>query len=256
MTRLPYQSNSGQVGIILLLITVVMLTVGISVVSRTTSDVNISTTNEQANRALDIAETGVERALNQPNLATYSPPPTTIGQVNLSTQVSSQRTLEATVEQGYTVGVDLEGMPASTVTIEWAKETACTAQASLVLTVFNFAGGANPPVRRYYVGPPVSAGCNRGDNFAAALAATTPGFALRTTVATLAGDELMRIRPLYATTDVRVSGANLPTQSYTIRSTAQNSTSRETKVVEVNRTLPIPPAVFDYVLFSGTSITQ
>lgn len=243
-------SNRGQVGIILLLITVVMLTVGISVVSRSTSDVSISNSNEQANRALDAAESDIEKALSQ-DLSTYTPGTSTINGNTVNTEIVRQRTLEAHVEQGYTVGVDLTGVSAA-VSIQWARETGCQA-ASLVLSVFN-TNAANPPVRRYFIGPPTSS-CNRSDNFTAASAGSN-GYTWRTSVTPLTGDYLMRIRPLYNATDVSVTGTNMPTQAYVVRSTAQNEVSQETKAIEVNKTLPVAPAVFDYVLFSGTSITQ
>lgn len=249
------KNQSGQVGIVLLLITVVMLTLGISVASRSVGDVKISTTNEQANRALDAAESGVEQALSQ-DLSNYQAPTGGSGPISVTTQVSPQRVLEAFAEQGDTVGVDLKTLPQNTqVSVEWAKEADCAQNASVVLSIFN-TSGTNPAVRRYYYRPRVSAGCNHNDNFTDAVNATTPGFRWRANINTLTGDTLMRIRPLYAGTDLHVSGTNLPTQAYTVRSTAQNTTSNETKVVEVNKTLPVPPSIFDYVLFSGTTITQ
>lgn len=241
-------SNSGQVGVILLLITVVMLTVGISVVSRTTSDLNISNTNEQANRALDAAESGVEQALSQ-NLANYTPPAAGGGPINVNTQVASSRSLQAFVDQGYTVGVDLTGV-VTPVTIQWAKESSCNARASLVLTIFST---ASPAVRRVYA---TANTCSHNDNFNASVSAGSGGYSSRTVVNTAAGDYLMRIRPLYYSSDVQVTGNNLPVQAYTVTSSAQSNTGKETKVVQVDRTLPIPPSVFDYVLYSGTSITQ
>ncbi|MEP7167385.1 MAG: hypothetical protein ABI758_05395 [Candidatus Woesebacteria bacterium] len=249
------KNQQGQVGIIILLITVVMLTLGISVASRSVGDVKISTSNEQANRALDAAESGVEQALSQ-NLNNFTPPSSGSGPISVNTQVSQQKVLEAFAEQGDTVGVDLNGLPQNTqVNVEWAKESTCNKNASVVLTIFN-TSGTNPAVRRLYYRPKASSGCNNGDNFTDANNASTGGYKWMATINTLAGDQLMRIRPLYFGTDIHVSGTNLPTQAYTVRSTAQNSTSKETKVVEVNKTLPVPPNIFDYVLFSGTTITQ
>jgi hypothetical protein len=241
-------SNSGQVGIILLLITVVMLTVGISVVSRSTSDLNISNTSEQSNRALDAAESGVEQALSQ-DLKNYTPPTGGSGPINVNTQVSSSRSLQAFVDQGYTVGVDLTGV-ITPVTVQWAKESSCSSRASLVLTIFST---ASPAVRRIYASANT---CSHNDNFNAPVSAGSNGYSSSTTVTTAAGDYLMRIRPLYYSSDVQVTGNNLPVQAYTVTSSAQNTTGKETKVVQVDRTLPIPPSVFDYVLYSGTSITQ
>lgn len=245
-------SNSGQVGIIILLMTVVMLTVGISAVSRTTSDVNISSTNEQSNRALDAAESDVEKALSG-NLTEGTTNSPNVNGNNVSTVVKAFRILSTSVDQGNTVGVDLTGS-SGTVDISWAKEAACSAQASLVVTILS-TDPANP-VRRLYVGP--TGTCSRSDNFnnpVAPVAGTAP-YKYKFTVTPAANEVLMRIRPLYNGTDLQVSGTNLPTQAYTVTSTAQNTTSKETKAVQVTRTLPVAPSVLDYVLFSGTSITQ
>lgn len=255
-------TQRGQIGIVLLLMTVVMMTVGISVVSRSTSDIKISNTNEEANKALDAAESGVENALSQ-DLNTFPSSGSTqgsTGQIGVTTNVTRLTTLEARVDQGETVGVDLTGVAANTiVTLNWAKETNCAQQASLVATVFNTSAGPNPPpVRRYYFGLRTGNCDNQrttNDNFALSNLGTVASFSLSNTITTQAGDFLIRIRPLYNSTDLRVSGIGLPTQAYAVRSQAQNQDSKETKVVEVNRTLPVAPSVFDYVLYSGTSIT-
>lgn len=251
------RSNGGQVGIIMLLITVVMLTVGISAISRTTSDVSISTTNEQANRALDAAESGVERALST-DLSTApssTSAPSTDANVTVRTDVAQKNSLDTSVDQGYSVAVDVNGLANNTpVTIQWAKEATCS-QASLVITVLST--NAADPVRRTYIGAPVNAACVKNDGFSIAANNPVATYKLSTIISTRTNDKLIRIRPLYFGTDIRVtSTVALPTQSYTVTSTAQNINSKETKAVQVERTLPVAPAVLDYVLFSGTSITQ
>ena len=128
------RSNGGQVGIIMLLITVVMLTVGISAVSRSTSDVSISTTNEQTNKALDAAESGLEQAMSQTDLSGYAPGTVVVGDTKVTTLVTPKLTLQTSVDQGYTVGVNLKGNSSNSVKIEWGKETDCTKRAALVLS--------------------------------------------------------------------------------------------------------------------------
>jgi len=75
-------------------------------------------------------------------------------------------------------------------------------------------------------------------------------------------DKLVRIRPIYNKASIRVTGRNaegnevsLGTQLYRIDSRAQSETL-ESKAVEVTRTIPSLPSVFDYVLFSGTGIVK
>ena len=54
---------SGQVVLIIVLLTMVGLTIGLSLISRTVTDVRISSQIEQSSRAFSAAEAGVETAL-------------------------------------------------------------------------------------------------------------------------------------------------------------------------------------------------
>src|SRR3990167_5301279 len=55
--------NRGQIILILVLITVVGLTIALSLVSRTISDIRITSQIEQSSKAFSAAEAGVETAL-------------------------------------------------------------------------------------------------------------------------------------------------------------------------------------------------
>lgn len=55
--------SSGQVVLILVLVTIVGLTIGLSLISRTVTDIRISSQIEQSSRAFSAAEAGVESAL-------------------------------------------------------------------------------------------------------------------------------------------------------------------------------------------------
>ena len=55
--------KSGQALLVVLLMLGVALTIGISIASRSTTEVEISTTQQEAARALEAAETGIEKAL-------------------------------------------------------------------------------------------------------------------------------------------------------------------------------------------------
>ncbi len=55
--------NSGQVVLMLVLITIVGLTIALSLISRTVTDIRISSQIEQSGRAFSAAEAGVENAL-------------------------------------------------------------------------------------------------------------------------------------------------------------------------------------------------
>src|SRR3989338_5751978 len=55
--------DEGQIVLILVLITVVGLTIGLSLISRTITDIRISSQIEQSSRAFSAAEAGIETAL-------------------------------------------------------------------------------------------------------------------------------------------------------------------------------------------------
>lgn len=252
-TFFSFHTRSGQAGIVILLLTVVLLSAGVSIVSRTTSDLAITGTGERGNQALDGAESGAENALSQ-DLSAYVPPEADPNSpVSVTTQVHGNTSLSSFLNQGEVSGINLTGVSGgTTVTVMWGKETVCGETASVVFSIFNTAGGATAPVRRTYVGP---ASCSRGDNFVSAQAGSD-GFFNQYTLTLQSGDVLLRIRPLYFGTDIQVAGAGLPVQSYTVTSVAQNKISKETKAVQLKRTLPSAPSLFDYVLFSGTSISN
>ena len=65
---------------------------------------------------------------------------------------------------------------------------------------------------------------------------------------------LMRIRPLYSNDGVavRYNGGNLPQQGYKITSTG-SSTEGASRKLEVYRSFPSLPTVFDFVLYNGSS---
>jgi hypothetical protein len=63
MKELPNNRTSGQAVLIILLVMAVILTIGLSVVSRSVTDINISQQSEDSARAFSAAEAGIEQAL-------------------------------------------------------------------------------------------------------------------------------------------------------------------------------------------------
>lgn len=60
-----YSNQSGQIVIVILLITLVALSVGLAITQRSLTNVATSTQNEQSSRAFSAADAGIERALQQ-----------------------------------------------------------------------------------------------------------------------------------------------------------------------------------------------
>lgn len=60
---MPKSAQSGQALLIILLIMAVVLTIALSVVSRSVTDITVSQKEEEASRAFSVAEAGIEQAL-------------------------------------------------------------------------------------------------------------------------------------------------------------------------------------------------
>ncbi len=82
-----YKNTSGQALLIVLLTMSIVLTVVLSVVSRSITDISVTTYEEEAQRAFDAAEAGVERSLLA---GTVAIPETSIGQAKYEVAVSDQ----------------------------------------------------------------------------------------------------------------------------------------------------------------------
>lgn len=252
-----HTSQSGQAGLIVLLMTVVVLTLGISVASRSTTDVKLSRQEEESNRAYNAAEAGVEDALSQ-NLnfggTIYSGSTTVDSNIDVNYTIEKLNILETRLFQGLSAQADVTGVAAGQgIQIQWAKEQNCAdTPAALLITIFRRSAG-NVTARNLAVTP-----CNRGDGYTLVGTAGTNGYYRRVTVPLSSGDLFVRIKPVYNDTYIQVSGSgwNLPTQYYKVKSIAENQQSDEVRAVEVDRTKPVAPSLFDYVVFSGNSITQ
>src|SRR5258708_1160466 len=216
----------GQVGIIILLIVVVMSTIGISVASRSSTDVSLSKSTEDANRAFDAAESGAEKALSDTSAldATNANPSSgsinTIPDVSIDYTVNKLTTLVAVVEEGFSASLDVRGVPAGggNLDINWATEKSCATAtpASLIITVYSLPGTV-PLYRKVYAGACIH---SPDDGFTIAPNGVS-GYFRHVLVPLVNTDMLVRIRPVYNQTSVKVAsvGWALPVQQFQVTST-------------------------------------
>jgi len=251
-------SQSGQIGVVILLIMVVILTVGLSVATRTTEQTFLTTQTVESARVFNAAEAGAEAALSldfdaltEQTTGTL----TTIPDTTINYEVTPQNDFETKLFEGVPVALDVTGVPAGEgLVIRWSRQD-CAADPAAFLVVIYSQTGPTTSARYRALG-----NCARGDNFeqAATLAPAEP-LRYEFTLALEAGDTAVRLHPLYNNTDIAVSGTSgwtLPTQIYAIRSEARNDLGNETRVIQVNRTLPTAPAILDFAVFSGSSIVK
>lgn len=252
------RQSSGQAGIVVLLLTIVLLTIGLSIASRSVTDVRLSRQEEATTRAFDAAEAGIEDALRKDLAGLVGtggfvevgacPGPECI---RANYTVNAEMNLETELEEGETVEVNLAGFSGNGVSIEWARTgEVCSGGdlfASIVVAVLDNAGN----VRRT---PYTQTVCNRGDSFVQTAGSAVAPYLLRITESVGPADIAMRVRAIYSDTPIRIDSNNpgtypLPAQFWRVHSEAQ-TTGGETRAVEVTQTSPASPSLFDFVIFS------
>ncbi|MEX0896393.1 MAG: pilus assembly PilX N-terminal domain-containing protein [Patescibacteria group bacterium] len=241
--------NRGQIAVIVLLIMAVLLVIGISLASRTSEEIAISTQQQDSTRVFNAAEAGIEKALSSDfgvgddNVTSES---LTIDDINVRYEILSGGDSDAiSLAPGDTVTAYLEsGNPS----VSWP----CNSNAALILTAYYRVSGE--------VGAIHEAVRPEGSGIAPSFDAVScnPGEDATFSFEGIPSDrEFLRVTALYNTADVTLSGVIDETQ--TIRSEAQRENTdgnTEFRAIEVTRTTPAPPSIFDYALYSGGSLTK
>lgn len=270
-------SPTGQTTVVVLLIMVVVLTVGLSITARSITDLRISTQTELSNRAFSAAEAGIEEALKTglPSLvgsgdsavlmnAKYQ---YRVEAVGGSSYAPSKQVVQDDVVQ---LKLDRSGLasPYDGINIYWSKEGEdCDVvngnPASLEVSIIH-GDGPYEMIKRAY------ALKNRGDNFEQIIAGSYriggsgPSYCGKITAFAdfdfldIDDPQVMRIRPLYNSVSVAVEaqpiGRELPVQSFRVKSEGEAGGVKRT--VEVTQSVPVLPAIFDYVLYSGAGLSK
>lgn len=265
--RGDYSSQSGQVGIIVLLIMVVMLTIGLSVASRSTNELFLAQQQAESARVFNAAEAGIEQALSGLSFGTFT---FSDGRYSgfegldfedtlVDLEVREQQELEIRVPEMISIRVDLENSSAGNqLIVNWSRETDCAAGVGASLMASVFYEGSPTRVARYFV-----EGCSRtdsdgqGDSFAAHQAGED-GYSFRTTIPLENNALFAHLTPLYDDTHLRVSAAGLSDNpaGYLIRSEARSEIGDETRIVEVTRSLDSAASIFDFALYSGDGLIK
>jgi hypothetical protein len=209
--------RKGQAALIVTLVVIVGLTVAVAVISRSVTDVGVSTQEEERARSFSAAEAGVEDALRQDlsaiaggNFAVGGPETTTDYTVTKLTNVTSR--------------LD----PGQVLTIDWSKGTGTSAAVSwddcadLVLSEITAAGTVT-----------FNVDSGTGRNIAKG------------------SSKLVRLRFVGCSTNVTVAG-NGPLSFYDVDSTGVSGQS--TSRVKVTRSEPAAPGLMDFAVFSGSDI--
>jgi len=267
-------NNSGQVVLMLVLITIVGLTIGLSLISRTVTDIRISSQLEQSGRAFSAAEAGVENALKGAvvggPVATIALPDATasyaVTQVGNSAGVLSfPLTSIGNTQTVWLIDHNPDGITlnedtgysypaASSFDICWGTDSSLTP--AMVISLYYKSGTTYKVARGAYDANAVS----RGNNFSAVDSAGNycdSNFRFKKTITPTtdfglaASDKLLflRVAPAYENTTFAIKPtANLPAQGKVITSVGQTNTGVVRKI-QVTQGYNVLPAVFDFALF-------
>jgi len=249
------RKNSGQVALIVLLLMIVILTIGLSLASRSITDIKISQDEKESLRAFSAAEAGVEKALN--DLPAYVG--TTTEEIGgIETDITVAPVGDGAirpVEQGESTSILLTGSVSNSLTIYWidkSKPDEMDTKASLEITVFDEDGGFDT----YAYNPEASMPSR--DNGFLGVGADGGDFYRQVNVNINRMmdplDVVVRIKALYDKTTIKVnsSSVDLAVQQYNITSSALAEGSKTGSLI-VDRTIAVLPSIFDYILFSGNS---
>jgi hypothetical protein len=283
MVRYP----RGQVLLITVLVLSVAVTIALSLIGRSVSDVSMSRNVEESARAFSAAEAGIEEALRtnaqQTNVsyggAGYS---SSIAVIGDSTGVYTLPTIS--VGQADTVWLvahnalnvlDLSQSPYyypnSTIDICWAH---ATPEPALEVVIY-YMSGANYYVNRgvYDPGdvknPPNNfSGVTDSGNIDGGCGGMQNVYRQRVTIPTGVGviPLFMRIRPYYGNATVSIAplgGDKLPTQGFEVSSVGCTQITQEgcteggvTRKIVVRRQYPGAATIFDYSIYSQGSLVH
>lgn len=247
----------GQVGLLLLVVMGVVVSLVMSIASRSLSDTVLSRQERESSTAFSLAETGVENALSQlignPNLSIVQ------DTSSFSYRIAQQNTYNMYVKELESATLNVTGASGN-LTVSWtlkndaSEDLTCGTEgskgsaAALEITAIN---ETNSTVisRNYYN----SYNCNFSNGFANS---NDGGASYKSSISyTLpVGSTMLRIKPIYNGATLSVTGINLPNQQYIISSKADEGDSE--KEIQVKRGLEAAPSIFDYAIFAGNTIVK
>ena len=257
------KNHQGQIGLILLLVMGVVIAVALSLASRSLSDTVLSRQELESSTAFRLAESGVEAAMNQ---LRQDPSQTVAGNGSAGIYTSDYAVQKLNsyglyVKEGENAYLDLTGFNANNnLSITWSKKNdnsenlTCQGEGSgnapAAVEVMSHQAGSDTVKFSYHN----AFGCDITANGFAGSSGGGSDYVSTVSYDVPNGTTSLRIRPLYAPATVTVAGSGLTTQLYLIQAQAEGGDAK--KEIEVKRGLDAPPSIFDFALFSGSTIVK
>lgn len=257
-------SHRGQVLLIVVLTMVVALTVGLSIASRTITNLKFSKQSEESQRAFSAAEAGIEQALKAAGTQTTLNSTLQENNSKYSTTVTIQQGTTfllnggSSVEQDGGIDVWLSTYPSyaspvtGNVTIYWntSNQNTCNKSSATqsALEVVLLSGTTNSPLFSRYVYDP----CTRIPNTGTVGGQGTVGDInfTHSAVVPVADGLIMKVIPIYNSTKIGISSSvALPSQGSLISSVGTSGDTAR-KVVYFSSYPQIPLELFPYSLIA------
>ncbi len=246
-------SQSGQIGLITLLIMGVVLTVAISLSQRTVQEQQVATTQDESTRAFNAAEIGIERGLANIKLfeeggALDSEDSFNVENEQVSYKINDNDIFDMTIGQNRTAQIPLKN-DAGQVTINWHKGGGCADDprpAAIIVSVYRESAG-NYSSLHYGYDP-----CNPGTTNFASPGTAAGEYEYEATIHVVNDDRFIRVRPLYSSSEFQISGGLFLNDAaqYEIQSYA--AAAESARSIHVKKSRMIAPSYMDFALLSGS----
>lgn len=264
MSITQQRHQAGQAGLIVVLLSVVVLTIGLSLMVRTTQQAQITSQQEESAKIFSAAETGIEKALadiqsleqNEINLEEVASQNLTDPNAAVNLSITQDNILKTHLDQGAAAELTVTGT--DPIDINWSFVPCGQNPAALIISIYNDDGTGNITSRYEAVKGPENQGCTSGTNFHYSTVTTGDApYQFKYELPLVANDYFVRIEPIFNSTDIKAEGLAINRAQFTVISKAEDVTgSNQAKAIEVKRTLSTPPSFMDYTLYSGSSITK
>jgi hypothetical protein len=255
--------QSGQVGVIVLLVSAIILVAGLSIANRTIKESQSTVAQEDSARVFSTAESGIQQALgnifefesdqNAQLPAEFSFDDANLNQVSVTTEqdfegfVTGDNILEIKIAEGQT----------GTINIDWSKSTCAQGAANLLVSHY-FLNAGSYDVNYYLIG---NCSSYTDQNLIGANASTIASYNFNYGINVTASNNqsaFLRILPISQGSDLAVTATTnlIANAQYTILSMAQMPDGSSSKAIEVTRSVPSAPSFMDFALVSGGNLTK
>lgn len=253
--------QEGQVGLLMLVVMGVLVTLSLSVATRSLSDVVTSRQDREDSAVFNVAEQGIERGLNDVFTGDISPneQKTISDSTGFATgtyEVVPSNSYVVSVDEGEVAEVDLTGWAGGSFIIKWVKRntgedvpcgsaTSGDAPAALEIIILRTTNN----VQHLYFN---SNGCNLTSSNSFPIASNTDSVYLSSQTLTGLTNNIVsiRMRPIYNSATIEVGSVPnaIPSQVYVVQSQASGGDAK-TNIV-ARRSNPYAPSIFDFAIFA------